>query len=103
MTQVLELFGISTRRDDVDWRDIVESQACPYSGKRCFKVRKSSPGISIGTCSVEYTQERYPVLICPNRMLEESKVFFDCIHLLDSHEPGNRLHVVPEVSVPGQY
>ena len=25
----------------------------------------------------------------------------DCLHLLSGHEPGNELHVVPEVSIPG--
>ena len=41
------------------------------------------------------------MLICPFRLLEKNKIFLDCLHLLLSHEPGNELHVVPEVSVPG--
>jgi hypothetical protein len=28
-------------------------------------------------------------------------VFTDCIHLLHSHEPGNELHIVSEVGIPG--
>ena len=28
-------------------------------------------------------------------------MFTDCLHLLSRHEPGNELHVVPEISVPG--
>jgi hypothetical protein len=34
-------------------------------------------------------------------LLERKKVFTDCIHLLTLHEPGNDLHIVPEVSIPG--
>ena len=34
-------------------------------------------------------------------MLERKQVFMDCIHLLALHEPGNELHIVPEVSIPG--
>lgn len=41
------------------------------------------------------------MMICPFRLLERSQVFLDCLHLLSGHEPGNELHVVPEVSVPG--
>src|SRR5690606_10262318 len=38
---------------------------------------------------------------CPFRLLERRQVFMDCLHLLTRHQPGNELHVVPEVSVPG--
>ena len=41
------------------------------------------------------------MLICPFRLLERKQIFLDCIHLLSLHEPGNQLHVVPEVAVPG--
>lgn len=34
-------------------------------------------------------------------MLERRQVFTDCLHLLRNHEPGNELHIVPEVSIPG--
>src|SRR5436190_37671 len=34
----------------------------------------------------------------PNRLLERKQVFTDCLHLLTTHEPGNEIHVVPEVS-----
>jgi hypothetical protein len=34
-------------------------------------------------------------------MLERKQVFTDCLQLLSLHEPGNELHVVSEVSVPG--
>ncbi len=101
MSKVLELFGMPTTDDSVDWQEIVENQHCPYIGKRCIKVRKSEPEVSIGTCSVLYGKRQEPILICPYRFLERRQVFTDCLHLLTTHEPGNELHVVPEVSVPG--
>jgi hypothetical protein len=33
--------------------------------------------------------------------LERSQVFFDCIHLLTLHEPGNELHIVSQIPIPG--
>jgi hypothetical protein len=33
--------------------------------------------------------------------LERQQVFTDCLHLLSLHEPGNELHVVPEITIPG--
>ena len=41
------------------------------------------------------------MMICPFRLLERNQIFVDCLHLLSAHEPGNELHIVPEVSVPG--
>ena len=101
MSRVLELFGIPTFGGDRDWRSLIESQNCPFTTKPCFKVRKSSPEIAIGTCTVDYGRDPRPVIICPNRLLERRKVFLDCIHLLTTHQPGNDVHVVPEVSIPG--
>jgi len=98
---VLELFGLSTASSIVAWRDIIAGQRCPFVGRKCYKVRKSQPEISIGTCSVEYGPEHAPAIICPLRLLERQQVFTDCLHLLTSHEPGNQLHVVNEISVPG--
>lgn len=101
MGAVVELFGQSTHEDEKDWTDIVRTQDCPFIGKRCYKVRKSSPDISIGTCTVAYGKAKEPILICPSRLLERRQIFSDCLHLLTVHEPGNELHIVPEVSVPG--
>ena len=101
MTDVLELFGESTTKA-VDWRKVVERQQCPFLERRCMKVRKSAPEISIGTCSVSHRRGKRPMVICPFRLLERNKVFVDCLHLL-AHEPGHDLHVVPEVAVPGGY
>jgi len=41
------------------------------------------------------------VMICPHRLLERRQIFIDCVHLLSLHEPGNELHLLSEVSVPG--
>ena len=83
------------------WRAVVKAQHCPFTDTKCYKVRKSQPSLSIGTCTLRYGAEKKDVVICPNRMLERKQVFMDCMHLLTLHEPGNELHVVPEVSIPG--
>jgi len=101
MSRVLELFGQSTDKDRPEWSRVVEEQMCPFLGKRCYKVRKSEPDTSIGTCTVSYGKPLGPVLICPTRLIEKRKIFTDCLHLLTSHEPGNDLHIVSEVAVPG--
>ncbi len=101
MTKVLELFGLSTKESREDWHRVVDEQGCPFTGKPCFKVRKSEPSVAIGTCIVNYGKSPSPIVICPNRMLERNKAFLDCLHLLSRHEPGNDLHIVPEVSIPG--
>lgn len=99
--RVLELFGHSTRTPDRAWSGIVASQQCPFTNGRCFKIRKSNSKVSIGTCSVRYGSENKDLIICPNRLLERRRVFADCQHLLTLHEPGNDLHIVPEMSIPG--
>ena len=100
-TRIAELFGASTRSAQ-DWRTTAEEQICPFVGAKCFKVRKSQPDVSIGTCTVRFTRELTPLITCPNRFLGDARqVFLDCLHLLTLHEPGNQLHVVPEVAVPG--
>jgi len=101
MSNVLELFGCSTKSLNENWRPIVEHQQCPFLGRRCYKVRKSNPDISIGTCAVLYGRREEPIVICPTRLIDRRNIFADCMHLLTTHEPGNELHIVPEVSVPG--
>lgn len=102
MSKVIELFGHGVRSvENDDWQKIIENQACPYTGNRCFKVRKSKPEISIGTCTVNYGKECRNIIICPNRLLQKRQAFTDCVHLLTRHEPGNEFHVIPEVSIPG--
>ena len=101
MKEILELFGEPTSGEIDDWRAIVRQQSCPFLNSRCIKVRKSQPDISIGTCSVTHGRDARPMIICPFRLLERNQIFLDCLHLLSGHEPGNELHVVPEVSIPG--
>ena len=98
MTEVLELFGKATSAA-ADWRTLVESQQCPFRQRRCIKIRKSEPEVSIGTCSVAHGRRAQPIVICPYRLLERKQVFLDCLHLLH-HDPGDELHIVPEVLVP---
>lgn len=101
-SKVLELFGKSKFDQNVDnWEKIVENQQCPYLKGGCIKVRKSTPDISIGTCSVKYGRDERDIMICPFRLLEGNQIFFDCMHLLTLHEPGNKLHVIPEFYIPG--
>jgi hypothetical protein len=101
MNIVAELFGrhAGGRRDN--WNKIVKDQKCPYLDKKCYKVRKSDPGVSIGTCTVLYGRPLAPLIICPARLIERRRIFTDCLHLLTTHEPGNELHLVSEVSIPG--
>jgi len=100
--QVLELFGRSTSYESKQpWRTIVRRQLCPFTGRKCIKVRKSRPEISIGTCSVSYRHDPKSVIICPFRLLERRQIFVDALHLLSLRKPGDELHVVPEVTIPG--
>ena len=101
MNKVLELYGVSTLEQDIDWKQITGSQQCPYLNRTCTKIRKSQPEITIGSCTVLYGKNDIPVMICPNRLLARNQVFLDCIHLLTLHEPGNELHIISEVTIPG--
>lgn len=101
MSTVVELFGHSAESRRKDWSRVVREQQCPFLSKTCYKVRKSDPSTSIGSCTVLYGKEQEPVVICPTRLLERRQIFTDCLHLLTTHEPGNELHIVQDVSVPG--
>jgi hypothetical protein len=101
MSKVVELFGQSVAKLGVDWSAVVGGQQCSYNGKPCYKIRKSDPTTAIGSCTVLYGREPVPVIICPNRLLERRQIFTDCLHLLTLHEPGNELHIVSEVAIPG--
>lgn len=101
MSAVVELFGISVEKHGIQWGQVARDQQCPFLARKCYKVRKSDPRTSIGSCMVLYGRAREPLVICPARLLERGQVFVDCFHLLTAHEPGNELHVVSEVGVPG--
>jgi len=102
MSKVVELFGHSTASADEKWRTIIRQQQCPYLNKTCYKVRKSDSKTSIGSCTVLYgATKAEPIVICPTRLIERRQIFVDCLHLFTTHEPGNELHIIPEVSIPG--
>jgi Restriction endonuclease NotI len=101
-TPIVELFTISTLHNDIDWRELVAGQVCAYLDRKCVKVRKSQPEISIGTCCIQHgAKQPRNVIICPHRFLERGQIFLDCLHLLTLHEPGNELHRVAEIEIPG--
>ena len=101
MSRILELFGHSTA-GDYDWLTIVREQQCPYSGRKCFKIRKSESTVSIGTCVVAQGREVKPLIICPNKFLADNgRVFTDVIHLMELHEDGNEIHLLREQAIPG--
>ena len=101
MSKVVELFGQSAAKPSVDWKAVVVEQQCVYTNKKCYKIRKSDPDTAIGSCTVLYGRELEPIIICPTRLIERRQIFTDCFHLLTTHEPGNELHIVSEVSIPG--
>lgn len=100
-TKIAEFFNFSTKNKNVNWDTVFTAQYCGYLNKKCIKVRKSEPDISIGTCTVQYGKENQEIIICPHRLIEKKQIFMDCIHLLTLHEPGNELHIIPEISIPG--
>jgi len=98
--KIVELFGHpAVTESPLDWAEIVAEQHCPYIEEKCWKIRKSQAEIAIGTCTVRHGDEN--IVICPDRFLERRQVFTDCLHLLTLHEPGNELHVVGEITIPG--
>lgn len=100
-TRIIELFSMPTVDETVNWKSIVANAHCPYINKNCDKRRKSNKSI-IGTCSIIYgVRDRKRMVICPHRFLERNQIFLDCIHLLTLHEPGNELHLIRELAVPG--
>lgn len=103
MNKIVELYTISTQTQaPTNWQTLLTQQLCAYLGRKCLKVRKSAPEISIGTCTVAHGQREFkPVIICPYRLLAQNQIFMDCIHLLSLHEPGNELHIIQEVPIPG--
>lgn len=101
MSKVVELFGYSAESQQRDWLRIVREQQCPFLSKRCYKVRKSEPDTSIGTCTVLYGKAQNPVVICPARFLERYQIFRDCLDLLTRHKAENELRLVQEISIPG--
>jgi Restriction endonuclease NotI len=102
MSKIVELFGHrAVLNTGMNWPTLIADQQCPYIGRKCLKTRKSQSEIAIGTCSVTYGRKAIDIIICPIRLLERRQVFIDCIHLLTLHEPGNELHILGEITIPG--
>lgn len=101
MSAIVEFFGYYTKDKKVNWKKVLKDQVSRYTNKKSIKVRKSQPEIAIGTVVIKYGKESKNLIIDPERFLENGQVFLDCIHLLTNHEPGNELHLVPEVKIPG--
>jgi len=99
--KIIELFGHAADLDFPAWADVVAEQQCPFLERKCLKNRKSQSEIAIGTCTVRHGKPDEGVIICPYRLLERRQVFTDCLHLLALHEPGNELHIVGEIRIPG--
>lgn len=99
-SKVSEFFSFDTRKE-LDWKAIVQAQQYPFLNRKCLKTRKSLPVVSLGTCSISRGGSVDPVIICPHRFLESGRIFFDALHLLLLHEPGNDIYAVPEISVAG--
>jgi hypothetical protein len=100
MNMVAELFGHSAKKSE-DWKKLIKKQWCPFLNRKCYKVRKSDPKTAIGSCTVLYGPNHDPIVICPTRLTENLQIFTDCLHLFTAHEPGNALHIVSEVAIPG--
>lgn len=81
------------------WQEIFSSQYCRYLDAKCNKIRKSQPNVTIGTCVMGH--QGHPMIICPHRFLQRRQIFLDTLHLLNDHVPGNQLHVVSEITIPG--
>lgn len=101
MSAITEFFGYYTKDKKVNWKKVVKDQFSRYTKKKSIKVRKSQPETAIGTVVIKYGKEQRNLIVDPERFLENGQVFLDCIHLLTNHEPGNELHLVPEVKIPG--
>lgn len=101
MSAIVELYGNHVDDPNVNWELVVSEQIDKYTTKKSIKVRKSEPGQTIGTVVIKVGRDPRNLIVDPTRFLEKGKVFLDCIHLITNHEPGNDLHLVPEVQIPG--
>src|SRR5579859_488766 len=75
---------------------VFQAQLCPFTKRRCIKLRKSDPTQTIGACIVGY--QGTPLIICPHRFMQHYQIFLDTLPLLT---PGSDYYVLPEVTMPG--
>ena len=98
MSKVNEMFGLYTNGESFpDLTSVLHSQTCPFSCKPCYKTRKSAPDTAIGTCSLIFDNEEQPILICPEPLTKDGKVFTDCLHFISNSIAGSGLYLIPEV------
>ncbi|MEW5986496.1 MAG: NotI family restriction endonuclease [Chloroflexota bacterium] len=99
--RVLELYTYTAEQglSREEWQTVLTGEYCRYLEGRCDKIRKSQPKITIGSCTAGFKGS--PVMICPHRFLQRRQIFMDALHLLRNHTPGNQLHVVSEIAIPG--
>ena len=98
MSKVNEMFGLYTGGDVFpDLAVALQTQKCPFNGKQCYKTRKSDPGTAIGTCSLSFHNVNQPILICPEPLTKNGKVFVDCLQFIAPSIAGADLYLIPEV------
>lgn len=102
MNDVNELFGLYTNGSTFpDLNDALANQKCPYmNGAKCYKTRKSSPNIAIGTCSLYFNKIDQPILICPLPLIQNGVIFKDCLQFISDSIAGSDLYLVPEINTP---
>lgn len=98
MSEVNEMFGMYTGGAPFpDLTKALQTQKCPFNGRQCYKTRKSDPNTAIGICSLSFRNVDQPVLICPEPLTKNGKIFTDCLPFIASSIPGSDLYLIPEV------
>lgn len=100
MNKVNEMFGLYTNGAVFpDLHTALREQTCPYmNGAQCYKTRKSDPDTAIGTCSLCFNNVEQPILICPEPLTQDGRVFNDCLQFISGSIAGSDLYLVPEVT-----
>ena len=101
MSKVNEMFGLYVNGLEFpDLDEVLRCQECPFkNGAKCYKTRKSDPGTAIGTCSLCFDKVKQPILICPEPLTRDGKVFTDCLQFITNSIPGAELYLVPEIKM----
>lgn len=98
MSKVNEMFGLYTGGNILpDLTEALTKQSCPFTGRPCYKTRKSDPDTAIGTCSLIFDNVDQPILICPEPLTKNGKAFTDCLQFIASSIAGSDLYLIPEV------
>lgn len=100
MNKVNEMFGLYTNGDIFpDLHVALKEQTCPYmNGAQCYKTRKSDPDTAIGTCSLCFNNVEQPILICPEPLTQDGRVFNDCLQFISGSIAGSDLYLIPEIT-----